>query len=216
MLRILFQISVGICFTLLDATTLVLCDKHEQTSFGKERFWAILATGLFSPICGLLIDYLSAGKDEFSQDYSPSFHFFNLLVLITAITLVILKIEIASPPKNLIKNFKPLLKSWQIWILLIVIFILGTCWGFVESFLFWYLLDLNSPKYLLGLTLTVGAFVGLPFLHKSEWFVEKAGHCNLMILALIFYLIRFGGYSLIDSPFWCIPFEVLILSQTKL
>lgn len=118
-------------------------------------------------------------------------------------------IEVAPPPKNLLKNVKPLLKSLNVWVLLIVIFILGTLWGFVESFLFWYLLDLNAPKYLLGLTLTTGAIVGLPFLLSSEWFVEKAGNVNLMILALVFYLIRFGGYSLIESPFWCIPFEVI-------
>lgn len=208
-IRIVFQITVGICFTLLDATTLVLCEKYES-SFGHERFWAIFATGLFSPICGILIDYLSAGKDEYSTDYSPSFHFFNILVLMTSLTLMVMNIEVCPPPKNLFKNVKPLLKSVNIWVLLIVIFILGTCWGFVESFLFWYLLDLNAPKYLLGLTLTTGAIIGLPFLLSSEWFVEKAGHVNLMILALIFYLIRFGGYSLIDNPFWCIPFEVII------
>ncbi|CAG2102740.1 unnamed protein product [Medioppia subpectinata] len=207
-IRIVFQITVGICFTLLDATTLVLCERH-KSSFGKERFWAIFATGLFSPICGLLIDHLSAGKDEFSTNYSPSFHFFNVLVLLTSVTLMVMSVEVAPPPDNLMKNIRPLLRSANTWVLFIVIFILGTLWGFVESFLFWYLLDLNSPKYLLGLTLTTGAVIGLPFLLSSEWFVAKMGNVNLMILALVFYFIRFGGYSLIENPFWCIPFEAM-------
>lgn len=205
----MFQICVGICYTLLDATTLLLADKH-KSSFGKERIWAILATGLFSPICGWLIDSLNVGKDEYSIDYSPSFHFFNGLVLLNVITLLVLNIEVAPPPPNLWKNFLPVLKSWQVWVFLIVVFILGTCWGFLESFLFWYMLELESPKYLLGLTLTTGAIVGLPFLHQSEWFVKKAGHVNLLILALFFYLIRCGGYSLITNPWWSIPFEVIV------
>ena len=207
-LRIIFQIFLSIAFTLLDATALVMSET-EDVDYGKQRFWAIFATGLFSPICGWLVDGFSEGKDEFSTNYSPTFWFFNALVLVTIFTMFILNIDVAPPPKNIWTNIKPILKSFQIWVFLIMVFILGTCWGFVESFLFWYLLDLNAPKYLLGLTLTTGAITSLPFLHSSEWFVEKAGHVNLLILAFVFYLIRFVGYSVIHSPWWCIPFEAM-------
>ena len=117
-------------------------------------------------------------------------------------------------------NVKILLKSFPVWILFVIIFILGTLWGFVESYLFWYLLDLGAPKLLLGFTLTTGALISLPFLVSAEWFVKKFGYANLMIIALAFYFIRCFGYSLISSPYWCFPFEVSLqlndLNQLKL
>ena len=79
----------------------------------------------------------------------------------------------------------------------------------LTQFLNRYLLDLKAPKYLLGLTLTVGAVIGLPFLHSSEWFMDKAGRVNLLILAQFVYMIRFVGYSFIQNPWFCIPFEAM-------
>ena len=168
-------------FTLLDATSIALCEKH-GTSFGKVRFWGILGTGLFSPICGWLVDRLSQGLGEFETDYSPTFYFFNFFVLLTLIFSTILDIQVEPPPKNMLGNIWKLLQSFPIWVLFVVIFILGTLWGFVESFLFWYLLDLQAPKILLGLTLTTGALISLPFLITSKWFVLKLGNENIMIL----------------------------------
>lgn len=208
MIRIVFQIAIGTCQTLLDATAVFLCEKH-SASFGRVRFWGILATGLFSPICGWLVDYLSHGLDEYSTNFIPTFLFFNGFLLLTTIATVLLTLEVASESESVWKNLQPILNSITIWILLSVILILGIMWGFVESFLFWYLLDLEAPKFLLGLTLTTGAIVSLPFLHSADWFLAHLGHTNLMIIALVFYFIRYVGYSLIHSPFWCFPFEVI-------
>lgn len=203
-------ITVGIVHTLLDATALVICEK-ENEAFGKVRFWAILGQGLFSPLCGFLVDRISRGVDEFSVDYSPTFYFFNFFTIFTFLSSIVLDITVTPPPDNLWGNVRPLLRSSVVWFLLIMILLIGTCWGFVESFLFWYLLDLKAPKFLLGMTLTTGALISLPVLMTSEWFIKRIGHVNLMILAFVFYFIRFFGYSLIQSPYWCFPFEVILL-----
>ncbi|UYV60231.1 hypothetical protein LAZ67_1000499 [Cordylochernes scorpioides] len=194
------------CFTLLDATTLAMVDNHEGL-YGRQRFWAILATAIFSPVTGFLIDHISERNGY--PDYSPAFYFFNALVIITGIMVYMLDVQVVPPAEQIIKNVTKLLRLPNVIMLLIVIFWLGTVWGFIESFLFWYLLDLGSPNYLLGLTLTTGAIVGLPFLYESEWFVKKAGQVNLLILALFVYFLRCFGYSYIRSPWWCIPFEGL-------
>jgi MFS family permease len=44
---------------------------------------------------------------------------------------------------------------------------------------------------------------------SADWFIKKAGNVNLLILALLAYLVRFVGYSLLTSPFWCLPFEAM-------
>lgn len=205
-LRILFNVFASICLTLLDATALAMVEAHGG-QYGRQRFWAILAQAVFSPVTGFLVDLSSEHRGYL--DYSPAFHFYNVLAVGTAIAVWMMSVDVPPPAENVIKNFRKLLKVPPVIALMVVVFWLGGMWGFVESFLFWYLLDLGSPNFLLGLTLTTGAIVGLPFLYESDWFVRKAGKVNLLLLALLFYFIRFFGYSYINNPWWCIPFEAM-------
>ncbi|KAI1280747.1 Major facilitator superfamily domain-containing protein 6-A [Halotydeus destructor] len=209
MLRILFSTFSNICFTLVEATSVVMVEMH-KSDYGRQRLWAMLASGLSSPVCGLLIDVFSEDSaTEMGTNYDPAFYAFNLLVFLTIVFTFILDLEVVPPPPDVFKHMKPLLKSLDIWVFLAIVLVSGTLWGFVENFLFWYLKDLKAPNYLLGLTLTTGCIVGLPFLHSSEWILEKAGRVNLLILAQVFYMIRFVGYSYIENPWFCIPFEAL-------
>lgn len=210
-IRIFHQVAVGLTYVLLDTTTIVLAEQH-KSSYGRQRFWAILATGVFSPICGLIIDNMSYKFDEFGvkiNDYSPAFHFFNVLTAFTFVKASMINVEISALPTNVWTNVRPLLKSANVWIFLFSVFIMGSCWGFLESFLFIHLAKLGAPNYLLGLTVTVGAFIGLPFLFGSEWFINKIGAVQLLLVALTVYFIRLVGYSLLDNPWWCIPYELM-------
>ena len=137
LLRIVFSTFSNVCFSLVEATCVVLCEIH-KTDYGRQRLWAMLATGVFSPICGLLIDTLSFDPSrELTTDYSPAFYAFNFLVVFTIIFTVILDLEVCPPPKEVWKEIRPLLRSADIWVFLIVVLVSGTLWGFVENFLFW-------------------------------------------------------------------------------
>lgn len=210
-IRVFHQVAVGLSYVLLDTTTIVLAEQH-NSSYGRQRFWAILATGVFSPICGFVIDHMSYNVDEFGvkiNNYDPAFHFFNVLTALTLFKASMIDVKISSLPTNVWGNVRPLLKSANVWIFLFSVFIMGSCWGFLESFLFIHLQKLDAPNYLLGLTITVGAFVGLPFLYGSEWFVNKIGAVQLLLVALSVYFIRLVGYSLLQDPWWCIPYELM-------
>lgn len=211
-IRVFHQVAVGLSYVLLDTTTIMLAERH-NSNYGRQRFWAILATGVFSPICGFVIDHVSYNVDEYGKkinDYSPAFHFFNVLTALTLFKASMLGVEIAKMEINVWGNVKPLLKSANVWIFLFSVFIMGSCWGFLESFLFVHLQkNLHAPNYLLGLTVTVGAFIGLPFLYGSDWFFKKVGAVELLLLALVTYFVRLVGYSLLDNPWWCIPYELM-------
>lgn len=211
LIRIFHQVAVGLSYVLLDTTTIVLAEQN-NSSYGRQRFWAILATGVFSPICGFVIDHMSYTTDEYGQkinNYDPAFHFFNVLTALTLVKASMIDVQISALPTNVWGNVRPLLKSANVWIFLFSVFIMGSCWGFLESFLFIHLQKLEAPNYLLGLTVTVGAFIGLPFLYGSEWFVNKVGAVQLLLVALFVYFIRLVGYSLLDNPWWCIPYELM-------
>ena len=210
-IRIFHQVAVGLSYVLLDTTTIVIAEQNNST-YGRQRFWAILATGVFSPICGFIIDNYSYRFDEFGDkinNYDPAFYFFEALTLFTLIKVSMIKVEISSLPRNIWSNVAPLLKSANVWIFLFAVFIMGSCWGFLESFLFIYLIELKAPNYLLGLTVTVGAFIGLPFLYGSNWFIKKFGATQLLLMALLVYFVRLVGYSTLSNPWWCIPYELM-------
>ncbi|XP_067134531.1 LOW QUALITY PROTEIN: major facilitator superfamily domain-containing protein 6-like [Centruroides vittatus] len=208
-----FQVFVAICFSLTEATTLAMVKEHKD-DYGRQRVWAILATAIFSPLTGVLVDVVSAYNGR--TDYSPAFYVFDFLIICNMVLVYILNLPVVPPAKNIVKNIKNLIVVPEVVVFLIVIFFLGTFWGFLESFLFWHLLDLGSPKYLLGLTLTVGAIVGLPFLYTSDFFVRKFGRVNLLIVAFFFYAIRCIGYSYIHNPWWFVLFEAMEASTYHL
>ena len=59
-------------------------------------------------------------------------------------------------------------------VFLFMTFVLGNCWGFVETFLFVYLKDdMGAPMSLLGLTITTGAVASIPVLYVADWVVDK-------------------------------------------
>lgn len=210
-IRIFHQVAVGLTYVLLDSTTLVLAERH-NSNYGRQRFWAILATGLFSPICGAVIDQISKNRDPSGAiiyNYDPAFYFFNSLTAITLFKATKIEVEVAALPKNVWSDVRKLLKSANVWIFLFSVFIMGSCWGFLESFLFIHLEKLSAPTFLLGLTVTVGSLIGLPFLYGSEWFMKKVGATRLLLLALVVYFIRLIGYSLLENPWWCIPYELM-------
>ena len=85
-----------------------------------------------------------------------------------------MKLDIELPKSAGFKGLGKILKNVDIVVFLFMQFILGNCWGFIETFLFIYLkADMNAPMYLLGLTITVGAIVSIPFLFISDWLCGK-------------------------------------------
>lgn len=75
--------------------------------------------------------------------------------------------------------------------------IAGTAWGYIESFLFWFLQDLGASQSLMGITITVSGLAGLPLLVVSGPIIHKLGHANVLFIGFIFYAIRLVGKIII-------------------
>ncbi|RWS05228.1 Major facilitator superfamily domain-containing protein 6-like protein, partial [Dinothrombium tinctorium] len=211
LLRLIFTLFQSTCFNLLDASALVLTESETSKSYyGRQRFWAILASGTFSPLCGYFIDQMSEDPEyQETTNYAPAFYAFYILVAVTMFFSLFLNIETIPFGRNIFSELRLVLKTYENWLFLIALLVLGTYSGFIENFLFLFLDDLKAPKYLLGLTLTVGALTGLPFLYASKWFVENLGRINILILSFFFYFVRLYGYAIIENPWLCMPFEAM-------
>ncbi|XP_035704713.1 major facilitator superfamily domain-containing protein 6-A isoform X2 [Folsomia candida] len=206
-LRVLATLFMNSCFSLLDATTLAIIKTVGEAEYGKERIFSVLGFGIVSPIAGLLVDYVSRLRGF--TDYSAAFYLSNVLLGLNVITYFVMKLHVEKPDAGFMKNVRSLLSYPEVVVFLFMIFILGTMWGFVESYLFIFLKELDAPNYLLGLTLTVGSFVGIPFSYGSERILNFFGRVNIMVFAFIAYFFRFFGYSYITSPFFCFPYEAM-------
>ena len=69
----------------------------------------------------------------------------------------------------------------------------GTCFGVLDTFLFWLLQDLGAKKFLMGITVTVGYIAGIPVLIASGFIFKKFGFPNTIVFGFAVYVIRWLG-----------------------
>ncbi|XP_037084598.1 major facilitator superfamily domain-containing protein 6-B-like [Pollicipes pollicipes] len=149
-------------------------------------------------------------------NYAPAFYSMDLCVLLTIVTLFAFDLQVALPAKARIKELAKIFKRPEALVYVIIVTILGTMWGFLESFLFVFLKGLNAPLYMLGLTLTAAGLASLPFNWWSDAICRKVGHINILIASFAGYAVRYIGYSFIRNPWLCFPFELLEAVTTHL
>ena len=230
-LRALAYMSLACSFIILDAQTIQMCKMEEEAghkgSYGQQIMFKTLAQAIISPLVGVLMDQLSFLTGE--TNYVAPFVVCDVLVLCAITAMCFIVDDIGIPKSDTKKGLKIIFSNPNSMVFLAVTFICGTMFGYVETFLFVYLKvllpnlcdlrpfltcfylqeDLKAPIYLLGLTITTGSLVSIPFLFYSDWILKKIGVINVFILALTMYGVRYVGYSFITCAWYAFPFEAL-------
>lgn len=206
LLRFLATIMMSAGVTMLDPIALIMIQKYGG-QFGRERLFSSIGMAIFSPLTGLLIDQSS--RDTGVTDYSAAFWTYDVLIGVSCVTLLLMPIGGSVPSDNIMADLLRLLRMPHVMCFILFLFALGNFWGFIESFLFLYLKELGAPNYLLGITVTVGTLSSIPFLYGAEQITSKIGHVNVIVLAFFSHAARLMGYSFIEGPWWCFPFEAI-------
>lgn len=194
-LRFVGTIMMTAGVTIMDPIALTMIEKYGG-DFGREKLFSSLGMALFSPITGALIDMNSRRLGY--TDYSAAFYTYDVLILVSALTVFLMPLGTKLPADNIFRDLVNIFKMANVIIFIIFLFLLGNLWGFIESFLFFYLKDLGAPNYLLGITVTVGTISSTPFLYGAEKITKKIGHVNVIILAFFAHAGRLMGYSFIE------------------
>lgn len=192
-LRFVGTIVMTAGVTIMDPIALTMIEKYGG-DFGREKLFSSLGMALFSPLTGALIDLTS---DKYT-DYSAAFYTYDALMLISAWTVFLMPLGTKLPSDNIFRDLINIFKMANVIIFIIFLFVLGNLWGFIESFLFFYLKDLGAPNYLLGITVTVGTVSSMPFLYGAEKITKKIGHVNIIVLSFFAHATRLMGYSFIQ------------------
>lgn len=205
-LRFMGTIMLSAGVTIMDPIALTMIQKYGG-DFGRERLFSSIGMAIFSPITGMLIDMRS--KQVGYTDYSAAFYTYDVLLLISAVTVAVMPLGAKLPADNLLRDLVNIIKMPHIIIFIFFLFALGNFWGFIESYLFIYLKELGAPNFLLGITVTVGTLSSIPFLYGADAITARIGHVNVIIVAFFSHAARLVGYSFIENSWWCFPFEAM-------
>ena len=174
--RMMATMALASCFILLDAQTIQMCaveEKHgKKGAYGRQILYKTLAQAVISPTVGALMDYITAQQGQ--PNYVASFIIADVMLLISFVCALKIDMDLELPiNKDAMKGLRSILTNFEILLFLVMMFVCGIMYGFVETFLFVFLKeDLHAPMYLLGLTITTGAVVSLPFLYYSDKIVK--------------------------------------------
>ncbi|PSN42180.1 hypothetical protein C0J52_09859 [Blattella germanica] len=116
-------------------------------------------------------------------DYSAAFYTYDILLVISAVTILLMPIGVNLPADNIMRDLLRIVRLPPVLLFIFFMFSLGNFWGFIESFLFLYLKELGATNYLLGITVTVGSLSSIPFLYGAGKIMKKFGHVNIIIIA---------------------------------
>ena len=177
--RMMATMSLASCFILLDAQTIQMCSVEEKNgkvgAYGRQILYKTLAQAVISPLVGAMMDYITAQQGQ--PNYVASFLIADILLFISFVCALKIDMDLELPVnKDAMGGLRAILTNFEILLFLVMMFVCGSMYGFVETFLFVFLKeDLHAPMYLLGLTITTGAVVSLPFLYYSDAIVKKVG-----------------------------------------
>ncbi|KAF7998298.1 hypothetical protein HCN44_009696 [Aphidius gifuensis] len=211
--RVFTGIISGTAFAMFEGAVIAIL-REQKADYGLQRIYGSIGGMISSPLSGMLIDYASRGKEY--SDFRPAFYLYAALKIASGGLMLAINLEFKSPAKNVVGDVISVLKNIEIVALLLACFVLGTAWGYIESFLFWLIQDLGGSRSLMGITITVGGIAGIPLLVLSGPIINKIGHANVLVIGFVFYAVRLVGYSLIYNPWLCLVFEALESVTTSL
>eukprot|EP00112_Aurelia_sp_Birch-Aquarium-sp1_P021518 Seg582.4 transcript_id=Seg582.4/GoldUCD/mRNA.D3Y31 product="Major facilitator superfamily domain-containing protein 6" protein_id=Seg582.4/GoldUCD/D3Y31 len=91
---------------------------------------------------------------------------------------------------------------------LLIAWFMGFSHGGIMNFLNWYLEDLGATRFMMGIGTSCRALAIIIGFTMSNYFINKFGHYNMILFALVAYTLSFFGYSIILNPWYALPIEI--------
>jgi len=184
----------------------VITIKQMGGDYGLQKLFGTFGAIIWGPVSGQIIDMASSASG--APNYAPVFYTFFVMRIICALLILKLNLSFKKPAKRVFKDLGKLIIKPHIFMFLVIFFLCGSVWGFLESYLFWFLEDLGSTKLMMGISLAIGTIAGIPLTIGSGAIIRILGNANVIVLALALYSLRLLGYSFINVPMESLVFEI--------
>ncbi|KAL1434827.1 hypothetical protein MTO96_001718 [Rhipicephalus appendiculatus] len=172
--------------------------------YGRIKFWAALGVAVSAAVTGVLLD------SELSDDYSPAVFVFDGLALVSCVLALFLP-AVEDKKVNLHYGLgeEPRFCSLDTSVLFLLVLVLGTVWGYLETYLHWMYAEMGATHLLVALSLALPMGCALPFLAIAKNLVRNIGRANLIVFGFLFYATRAAGLSFVTARWWITPFEAM-------
>lgn len=193
-------------FRFFDITAVQLVKEH-NVDYGLLRVWTSVGFLCGPFVAGLLVQMSSESSSH--PKYEAFLYFYAILCFLAA--LVVLKVDVRScdQGREMLKKSVALFKSPDIAIFFVVLFLTGTSWGFDHTYKNWFLAEIGTEAYMLGIINSSQSVYALPFLLKSKWLVGKIGKRNMFVISLVGYSLKFLSYSYLETSWPALIIEVI-------
>lgn len=208
-LRVFADLWLMTAFYLVEAVTILSINDFNGL-YGRIKFWAALGVAIFSVVTGVLVDYYGELTGE--ADYSPAVFVFDGLALVSCALAVFLP-AVEDRKANHVLHYglsqEPRFCSLDTSALFLLVLLLGTVWGYLETYLHWMYAEMGASHLLVSLSLALPMGCALPFLAISKNLVRNIGRANLIVFGFLFYATRAAGLSFVTARWWITPFEAM-------
>lgn len=185
--------------TLVDSTTLAMLGSRRE-DYGLFRLGGTL---------GYIITSLSAGFIFDQAGLRWMFPSYGALMLLFALTALLLP-DVAPAPMNRAKGDLAQLVRQPAWIIFTVSIFFA--WIAVNSsiqFMGVSLQALGANQSLIGIAVTIGAVIEIPFMFFSGRLLRRFGPVRLLLVSFVLMVIRFFLLGWMPSPEWAIAINML-------
>ncbi|KAK4328249.1 hypothetical protein Pmani_001367 [Petrolisthes manimaculis] len=203
--RFFWNIFCACTSTMMDKTALAIL-KERGGDYWKQQILPLLAAAVGPAIAGGLVDWYSRVYPN-QPEYSPAFYLSCASYLASAALATRLTFTVDRVEKRLPKGLRQLMGSVDVVATLLLTFLLGFNWGFLKTFLFILMADLNSPHYLMGISDFVAILLSIPVVIVGDNLVRRLGHHVIFLAAFFGYFFREFVYSFVTEPWVSVGLE---------
>lgn len=155
----------------------------------------------------MVMDRLKANGDP--DAFYPCFYVYSGFKVFMACVALVVDLDGKPPSLKIWKKLAELVRNKEVGTLLVFVTIIGTTWGFIETFIIWYLQELHASRTLMGFCFTVAALSGIPFTIGAGYLERRFGHVPILIVGLAAYAVRLLGYSFATNAYHILGLELL-------
>ena len=184
---------------------------EKKSLYGRTRLFGSLGYGVASFSIGAILDrfhYQYCGKTM--TNYIILFYIFAGFMIIAfffALFGVSFKYHKVDKHDVSTMDVLKLFGTLRNGSFLLIAWFMGFSHGGIMNFLNWYLEDLGATRFMMGIGSSCRAIAIVIGFLCSNYFINKIGHYNMILFALVAYTLSFFGYSVIPNPWYALPIE---------
>ncbi|CAL1278839.1 unnamed protein product [Larinioides sclopetarius] len=194
-------------YRLFDVIVTDLTTEH-NADFGRQRVFSILGSLTGPPVTGFILHRSSYTGDN---KYSLAFVSASAFTLLSALAISLVNVKPNVPATKMWKQSLEFVKRLDAFLFLLLVFIMGSAFGFQTTYSSWYLQDLGASDLLLGINRGMAGLYGIPFLYSSRWFIDKIGERNLFVFGLLGHAAYSFSFSLLKEPWFSVAIQSTII-----